>query len=671
MAVKQHLSVIFLVFASLLVCSFFVSTPNSIEDARNMRGRELRERRELSQQENATPTHPILIFFKKGSFSNNAFETADKFCDGKNANFDFWGGEEQKCKAKGSSMAFVSASLSDDEINRLSEADGFDFYEVDEEIVHPVIAFDGHADHEGEHATTASWGLDRIDQRSPELDGLYDLGIADGRDVNVYVMSTGIYFQHEEFEGRAHPALESLSSIPRPCDNDDWTCSHDTLGFGTTVAGTIGSHSFGVAPGVSLHSVKTFSDDAKSHISWFVLAMDWIVTNAAGPSVVATSFSRLYVGESEKIAIENVVAYNIAVIVPAGNSNADACGFSPASVPAAITVAASNMMDARDPSSNFGSCVDIFAPGTEIMTTELFSSTGTYSSVSLAAAHVAGAAALYLQHDHSLTPLSIMEHMYSDSTDAIDSTPSSLLYVGNLKITTTTTTLPYWTVTSGSCNIDEYNCLTNPSFPDHSQVVEECTVQVDESRFGGEGNGLWVYAFSMEEKENQFLSVNGNAYHGGYRENAHELNNMVPEGVITYTSDGTGGIDGFKICPHTTTTTTIIEESSYWKVLSGNCTIYGLPNCIASPNYPRRYTKNETCVFQAVGRGRLETPILSTDGPSDYLHLESTGRNYSGDCCGAAASLGNERIWGRVTWSTDGDDVHSMGFRVCTVLHSN
>ncbi|KAI0242268.1 hypothetical protein L0F63_002576, partial [Massospora cicadina] len=238
----------------------------------------------------------------------------------------------------------------------------------------------------------ATWGLARISHRT-KFDGDYDyVYTSDGEGVSVYVIDTGIMVNHPEFEGRASIGASFAGY------NDD-----DEHGHGTHCAGTVGSKSYGVAKKANLVSVKVFDGSGSGSTSGILSAIDWAIGDKKGVRGNVLSMS-LAGGRSQASnnAVEAAVKRGFSVVVAAGNSNMDACYFSPASAPSVITVAASDINDVRATFSNYGECVDVFAPGVNIKSTWNNGATNSISGTSMATPHVAGMVANLL----SKTPAS-------------------------------------------------------------------------------------------------------------------------------------------------------------------------------------------------------------------------------------------------------------------------
>ena len=274
--------------------------------------------------------------------------------------------------------------------------------------------------------TSATWGIDRIDQRTLPLNSTYNYE-GDGTGVVAYIIDTGIRTTHTEFGGRASGGYTAIS---------DGNGTNDCNGHGTHVAGTVGGSTYGVAQNVSLVAVRVLGCSGSGSTSGVIAGIDWVRQNHAPRSVANMSLGGGF-SSTLNSAVTNAVNAGVTFAVAAGNSNADACNSSPSSAAAAITVGATTSTDAKASFSNYGTCVDINAPGVSITSSWNTSdgATNTISGTSMASPHVAGAAAAYLSLNTGATPAQIAAALTNVAstghlTGLSNGTPNLLLYVG-------------------------------------------------------------------------------------------------------------------------------------------------------------------------------------------------------------------------------------------------
>ncbi len=330
------------------------------------------------------------------------------------------------------------------------------------------------------------WGLNRIDQRNLPLDTSYTYPTTAGN-VTAYIIDTGVRISHSEFGGRAVNGYDFI-------DND--AVANDCNGHGTHVAGTVGGAKYGVAKGVKLVGVRVLNCQGTGSYAAIIKGVDWVTANATGLSVANMSL-----GGGKDTALNNAVANSISrgvtYAIAAGNDGANACNVSPASLPAAITVGATDSSDNRVSNnvwtSNYGSCLDIFAPGNAVTSSYYTSDTATtsMSGTSMATPHVAGAAALVRSLHPTYTPQQVRDYLVANATSNLvknpgTGSPNKLLFV----MQSDTTTPP--PVDPPACG--PFSNSNNYTISDLQTVVSPLTVA------GCTGNGSTTAQVSVDIK---------------------------------------------------------------------------------------------------------------------------------------------------------------------------
>merc|ERR1719346_676538 len=237
-----------------------------------------------------------------------------------------------------------------------------------------------------------------------------------GSSATVFVLDTGVRSTHTDFGGRASSGADVTSGSLVEC-NGDLGCAADRQGHGTHCAGTAAGTVYGVATSAQVQSVKVLSDQGSGSWSWSYEALDWLATSSVRPAVASMSLGGTGVVAGMKDAVDAAVSAGVTVVVAAGNSNADACGFSPAYVPNAVTVGSTDSNDARSYFSCYGTCVAIWAPGSSVVSASHTSDSGTStkSGTSMACPHVSGGAALVLGRDGSKSPSAVLSDLMANA----------------------------------------------------------------------------------------------------------------------------------------------------------------------------------------------------------------------------------------------------------------
>ncbi|MGE0868575.1 MAG: S8 family peptidase [Kofleriaceae bacterium] len=307
-----------------------------------------------------------------------------------------------------------SAQLTDEQAERLAADPSVAFVEQDAQVYGTAIQ------------TQAPWGLDRIDQSALPLNGRY-VQLGDATGVTAYVIDSGFRPTHTEFADRVTGTLYVQGRL-----TDGFDCN----GHGTHVAGTIGGKTWGVAKNVELFSVRVLDCNKSGTLDELVQAIDYVAGNHKSPAVanISTTLNATY--DVADLAIKNLVAHGVPVVVAAGNDTIDACSRSPARVPEAITVAASDQNDMFASYSNYGACVDIIAPGSGVISAGIASDAATmvFDGTSMAAPHVTGAIAVYLGAHPNATPAEVRAALLGSATTnavaGVKGSPNLLLNIG-------------------------------------------------------------------------------------------------------------------------------------------------------------------------------------------------------------------------------------------------
>ena len=288
-----------------------------------------------------------------------------------------------------------SAWMSDDRAVALSDDPRVKFVEEDSIMTATVTQ------------SNPPWGLDRIGQRDLPLNQTYSY-TATGAGVHAYIIDTGIRVTHTQFGGRASIGFDAVR---------DGQNGNDCNGHGTHVSGTVGGSTFGVAKSVTLVAVRVLNCSGSGTTSGVIAGIDWVTAFHISPAVANMSLGG-GVSTALDSAVRTSIASGVTYAIAAGNSNANAMNASPARVGEAITVGATTINDARSSFSNFGSVVDIFAPGSAIVSAWNTSNTATatLSGTSMATPHVAGVAARFLQNNRTASPATVRNEIVNQAT---------------------------------------------------------------------------------------------------------------------------------------------------------------------------------------------------------------------------------------------------------------
>ncbi|MFD9504229.1 S8 family serine peptidase [Streptomyces sp. NPDC060035] len=317
-----------------------------------------------------------------------------------------------------------AASLTPAQLEKVRGTAGIQAVEENSEAsVAPPPAANGTA---GALAAATSWGLDRIDQRNLPLDSMYN-ATRTGAGVTAYIVDTGIESAHSEFGDRVGPGFDVIG---------DGRNAQDCHGHGTHVAGTVGGASYGVAPSALLVPVRVLNCEGSGTWAGIIAGLDWIAENVQKPAVVNASLGGTSSAAVDD-AFDGLAEQGILPVVAAGNESQDACNVSPAGAGQVVTVGASDDQDRQAGFSNWGTCVEVYAPGVDIVSARLGGGSTTLSGTSMASPHVAGVAALYLEQNPAAAPQAVTDWVTGQSTTGVlanlgTGSPDRLLYTGGL-----------------------------------------------------------------------------------------------------------------------------------------------------------------------------------------------------------------------------------------------
>ncbi|MCW6007077.1 S8 family serine peptidase [Micromonospora sp. CPCC 205371] len=491
-----------------------------------------------------------------------------------------------------------------------------------------------------------SWGLDRIDQRNLPLNSSYTYPTT-ASSVRAYIIDTGIRISHNDFGGRAVHGYDAV-------DGD--TNADDCQGHGTHVAGTVGGTSYGVAKGVQLVAVRVLNCSGEGTTAGVVAGVDWVTANAVKPAVANMSLGGGADSALDTAVRNSITNGGITYGIASGNGNAlgvrqNACNYSPARVAEGITVGATQNNDAAASFSNFGTCVDILAPGVNI-TSAWYSSntaTNTISGTSMATPHVVGAAALTLAANPSYTPVQVRDSLVANSTASVvtnvgTGTPNRLLYVPN------TTTPP----------ANDFSLSTSPTSGSVA-AGSSATTTVSTATTSGSAQSVALSASGLPSGVTATFSPTS-VTSGGSSTLTLATSASTPSGTYTITVTGTGAsatrtatysltVTGGSTGSCTGTNGTDVSIPDAGAAVTSSITIAG---CGRAPSTGSTVAVNIVHTY----RGDLVVDLLAPDGTAYRLKNSSATDGTDNVNATYTANLSSEVANG--TWRLRVQDVYSI-----------